>query len=90
MKGIDVSSHQGKIDWTKVKSAGVEFAIIRAGYGRNYDKNFYENYHGAKENNIKVGAYWFCCAKNEKEVKNEQHLANLILQKYEFDLPFFL
>ena len=89
MFGIDVSAHQGDIDWKKVKSAGVDFAIIRAGCGTANDKNFEKNYKGAKDNNILVGAYWFCCAKNEKEVKNEQYLANLILQKYEFDLPFF-
>lgn len=33
MKGIDVSKWQGRIDWQKVKAAGIEFAIIRAGYG---------------------------------------------------------
>lgn len=32
MKGIDVSTHQGVIDWAKVAKSGIEFAIIRAGY----------------------------------------------------------
>ena len=34
VKGIDVSKHQGEIDWQKVKDSGVEFVILRAGYGR--------------------------------------------------------
>ncbi|WP_288168073.1 GH25 family lysozyme, partial [Ruminococcus sp. CAG:379] len=34
MKGIDVSVHNGDIDWQKVKADGIVFAIIRAGYGR--------------------------------------------------------
>ena len=50
-KGIDVSEHQGVIDWTKVAKDGVQFAIIRAGYGRELsqkDKQFERNYAGAK------------------------------------------
>ena len=38
VKGIDVSRHNGKIDWAKVKAAGVEFAIIRLGYRYFYDE----------------------------------------------------
>lgn len=34
MKGIDVSVHNGNIDWNRVKNAGIAFAILRAGYGR--------------------------------------------------------
>ena len=34
MKGIDVSSHQGLIDWAKAAGAGIRFAIVRAGYGQ--------------------------------------------------------
>ena len=39
MKGIDVSYHQGVIDWKKVKESGIEFAILRAGYGRSGDQS---------------------------------------------------
>ena len=47
--GIDVSKHQGVIDWKKVKADGVEFAILRAGYGREIsqkDMQFENNYKG--------------------------------------------
>lgn len=44
LKGIDVSRWQGNIDWKKVKSSGIEFAMIRGGYGDNHvDSRFYEN-----------------------------------------------
>ena len=49
VKGIDVSVWQGNIDFNRVKSAGIDFVIIRAGYGNgNKDKCFEENYRGAK------------------------------------------
>ena len=47
VKGIDVSRHQGEIDWQKVKNSGVEFAILRAGYGLEIsqeDHCFEKNY----------------------------------------------
>lgn len=49
-KGIDVSHHQGEIDWKKVKADGVKFAIIRAGFGNSAaqkDKQFEVNMKGA-------------------------------------------
>lgn len=60
VKCIDVSEHQGVIDWTKVKAGGINYAIIRAGYGKgNSDKHFVQNISGALKAGIKVGAYWF-------------------------------
>ena len=67
-KGIDVSYHQGIIDWKKVKNDGVTFAIIRAGYGKTQmDKKFIENICGANTANIEVGIYWFIYAKDISE-----------------------
>ena len=93
-KGIDVSSHQGKIDWNLVAQDGVEFAIIRLGY-RGYgkegnlkeDAQFDSNIQGAKAAGIKVGVYIFSQAINDDEVLAE---ANLVLEKiapYELDCP---
>ncbi len=63
LKGIDVSYHQGKIDWNKVKNDGIEFAIIRAGYGvKQVDKKFTENIRGASAEGLKIGVYWFIYA----------------------------
>ena len=62
-KGIDVSVWQGNIDFNKVKSAGIDFVIIRAGYGNgNKDKWFEENYRKAKAAELHIGAYWYSYA----------------------------
>jgi len=67
-KGIDVSEHQGNIDFAAVKAAGIEFAMIRAGYGWTYeDKKFEQNVNGFLSAGIKVGAYWFIYATNVNE-----------------------
>jgi GH25 family lysozyme M1 (1,4-beta-N-acetylmuramidase) len=67
-KGIDVSSHQGVIDWKKVKNAGIEFAIIRLGYGDNItkqdDTQFLNNVNGCIANNIPFGVYIYSYATN--------------------------
>ena len=61
-KGIDVSKWQGTINWSKVKNAGIDFAIIREGYGKKspsqVDKKFKENIEGAK--NAGVPKLPFC------------------------------
>ncbi len=81
-KGIDVSYHQGKIDWKQVAQDGVEFAILRVGY-RGYgtgkmviDQQFEENIKGALANGIKVGVYFFTQSISEEEAIEE---ANLVL-----------
>ena len=59
-KGIDVSKWQGDINWEKVRASGVEFAMLRAGFGRcqgQNDTSFERNYREAKKNGILVGAY---------------------------------
>lgn len=92
-KGIDVSKHQGKIDWNKVKSAGIQFAMIRAGYGR-YDKQkdeqFEANYSGAKAAGIPVGAYHYSYAENAEQAKAEARtLLNWIKGKtFEYPIAF--
>lgn len=91
--GIDVSSHQGEIDWEKVKNQGVEFAYLRLGY-RGYgsgkimlDEYFERNYQKAKNQGIKVGVYFFSQAINEEEAMEEAFfvLENIIDKK--IDLP---
>jgi lysozyme len=62
VKGIDVSRWQGNINWAKVKAAGIQFAILKAGGsddGFYTDSRWEANYKGAKANGIAVGAYYF-------------------------------
>ena len=91
-KGIDVSVHQGKIDWKKVKAAGIDFAIIRAGYGREIsqkDKRFEENYVNAKAAGIKVGAYWYSYADSVSRGEQEAKTFLEVIKGKKFDLPVF-
>ena len=80
INGIDVSYHQGLIDWKKVAQSGIEFAIIRAGYGKsNVDKKFIENIVGAHTAGLKIGIYWFIYALNEDDaIKNADFCARTI------------
>ncbi len=70
--GIDVSSHNGVVDWKKVKAGGVDFAVIRAGYGDNIsqeDERFDENMKNALEAGLGVGIYWFSYAINPEDAR---------------------
>lgn len=89
MRGIDVSSHQGKIDWKMVKTSGIEFAMIRAGYGNTVDRCFIENITNAKNVGIKVGIYWFSYALNEAEAIQEAIFCYNTIKPYKIDLPVF-
>lgn len=75
--GVDVSEYQGVIDWQQVKNAGVEFAIIRAGY-RTYgggvitlDNSLITNIDGATAAGIDVGVYFFSQAITPEEAIEE-------------------
>lgn len=91
--GIDVSSHQGAIDWKKVKEAGVQFAYIRCGYRGyetgliNKDETFDYNISQAKANGIQVGVYFFSQAVSQKEAEEEAEFTLSCMKKYEIDLP---
>ena len=93
--GVDVSTHQGLIDWQAVKGAGVEFAIIRAGYrgttqGLLYeDELFRANLDGAKEAGLLVGVYFFSQAANEEEAAEEAEFVCGLLDGAKLDLPIY-
>lgn len=94
MKGIDVSSHQGLIDWAKVKAAGIEFAIIRAGYGKyesQVDSRFEQNAFGALSAGLHVGVYWFSYATSPDEAREEAKLCADTIAPYKgkFDFPVY-
>lgn len=92
MNGIDVSRHNGKIDWQKVKDSGVQFAILRAGYGKiasQKDDRFEENYAGAKAAGLPVGAYWYSYAKTVDEAKQEAAACIEVLKGKRFEFPIW-
>lgn len=60
VRGIDISRHNGEIDFQKVAESGIEFVFIKASEGVSYrDSLFNKNYDNAKINGIKTGAYHF-------------------------------
>lgn len=82
-KGIDVSHSNGVIDWVKAKNDGVEFAMLRMGFGSDIknqdDKQFFNNVQGCIANNIPWGVYLYSYALNVDEAKSEvQHALRLL------------
>ena len=82
-KGLDVSHHQGKIDWEKVSKSDVDFVIIRCGYGNNLtsqdDKYFAQNVAGCEKYNIPYGIYIYSYALSKSDAKSEaNHVLRLI------------
>lgn len=93
-RGIDVSYYQGNIDWSKVRSAGYDFAILRIGF-RGYgeagtlktDEAFHTNIVNAQAAGLDVGVYFFAQAINEMEAVEEAEYVIQILDGYELQLP---
>ena len=90
--GIDVSKWQGKIDWQKVKKAGIDFAIIRIGYraenGQLYrDSNADYNIQQAQNAGILVGVYFFSTAVNQNEAIEEAELTVSAIKGYQISYP---
>ncbi|MCH5258119.1 MAG: Ig-like domain-containing protein [Lachnospiraceae bacterium] len=94
--GIDVSKHNGNIDWNAVKNSGVSFVIIRCGYRGSAtgvlveDPKFRSNIKGAKAAGLKVGVYFFSQAVNEVEAIEEASMAVSLVSGYGLDMPIFL
>lgn len=87
-KGIDVSQWQGTIDWEKVKAAGIEFAMIRAGYGQNnIDPQFKRNISECNRLGIPCGIYWFSYAYTEAMAIREAEYALSAVEPYKLDYP---
>lgn len=91
--GIDVSKHQGKINWSKVKNDGIEFAFIKvAGRGYEtgklyYDTRYKENLSEAAAAGIKVGAYFFSQATTVQEAREEASMIIDALKGYQITYP---
>ena len=90
IKGIDVSVWQGNIDFGKVKVSGINFVIIRAGYGNgNKDKWFDENYRKAKAAGLHIGAYWYSYATSADGAKQEAQSCSKVLSGKQLDYPVY-
>lgn len=95
MKLIDISHHQGKVDFNRVRNAGYEGVIIKAGgsdAGFYKDSRFEENYAGAKNAGLYVGSYYYVgknCLSAEDGVEDAIRFAEILKGK-QFDLPIYM
>lgn len=93
-KGIDVSEHQGKIDWEKVKADGIEFAIIRCGYGDNFtyqdDKQWSYNVSECERLGIPYGVYIYSYATTIEQASSEAEHMLRLLQGHSPSYPVYL
>ena len=85
LSGIDVSEHQGTIDWKKVKAAGIDYAMIRAGFGweeidDQTDASLVQNVTGAKQAGLPFGLYHYSYADTVEEAKKEAEFLLDILE----------
>lgn len=94
--GIDVSRWNEDINWDKVKEAGIEYAIIRAGYRGSVtgtlveDKYFRKNIEGAIKAGIPVGLYFFTQATTEVEAVEEASMVLALCKEYDITYPVFI
>ncbi len=90
--GIDVSEWQHEIDWQKVKDAGVDFAIIRAGYGKvisQKDPYFETNVEQAQALGIDTGTYWYSYATTVEAAQREAEVCYEVIKNYDFTYPVY-
>lgn len=93
LTGIDLSQHNGNVDFAKVAKSGVKFAILRTGYGRNIpkqrDKKFEAYYSGCKANGIPVGAYHYSYATTAAGAAEEAAFVLEILKGKKLEYPIY-
>ena len=96
MRGIDVSKHNGYIDWQSAYANGVDFAVMRIGVtsnsNANYQKDirFEENYANARAAGVKVGVYLYTSAYNKAEIEHDIATLLSILDGRHLDMPIYI
>lgn len=90
LKGIDVCGYQGKIDFKKVKASGVDFVIVKAGYSTSTVDTWENNFANAKNNGLKVGAYWYSYAQSIEQGVEEAQAFIKALKGKQLDFPVYL
>ena len=92
VKCLDISTWQGYVDFNKVKSAGYNYVILRAGFGRENsqkDNTFERNYANAKAAGIKVGVYWFSYSTSPSDAYREANACLYCLNGKRLDMPVY-
>ena len=93
LKGIDVSVHQGNINWDKVKADGIEFAILRCGYGSDFtyqdDGQFKKNAKECERLGIPYGVYLYSYATNIEKACSEADHVLRVIKGCKLDYPVY-
>ena len=92
MRGIDISQHNGNIDWSKVKASGkVDFAILRCGFGREHirqiDRTFEKNYAECKRVGLPVGVYHYSYAGSAEDAEKEADFCLKLIRDKQLEFP---
>ena len=96
LHGVDLSYHNGDVDFAMLKNAGVDFVILRVGY-RGYgasgnisaDNKFAQYYSAAKAQGLDVGVYFYSQALNESEAREEANFTLSKIRGLQLDLPVY-
>ena len=92
VKCLDISTWQGYVNFNKVKSAGYNYVILRAGFGRENsqkDNTFERNYANAKASGLKVGVYWFSYSTSPSDAYREANACLYCLNGKQLDMPVY-
>lgn len=86
--GIDVSEFQGNVNWTQIKSQGIQFAMLRAGYGSgSIDPQFRKNAEECNRVGIPCGVYWFSYAYTPEMARREAEFCIETIEEFEISYP---
>ena len=88
--GIDISYWQQGYPYSSARNKGVNFAIVRAGYGRTKDSQFEIHYANAKAQGWGVGAYWYMYATSVEGAKQEAYAFLNVIRGKQFEYPVYL
>lgn len=91
--GLDLSNHNGSLNFNSIKNADNDFVILRAGYGKvlsQKDKRFEEYYAAAKAAGLDVGAYWYSYALNVADAHEEAKVCMQVLAGKQFEYPIYI
>lgn len=96
LKGIDVSKHQGNIDWKKAKASGIDFAILRLGYTGTItrkptlDAKFKRNYAQSVAVGVNIGVYYYSTATTLKQAQKEAQFVIKQLKGKKLQYPVYI
>ncbi len=90
LRGIDVSTFQGAPDYERVKRAGIQFVIARAGYGgNNIDRQFRRNAEECNRLGLPLGVYWFSYALDPAQAAQEARYCLEAVRPYQLEYPIY-